>query len=354
MYKRQGIKSADTFTRWRTHYLSHGSFRRDRRGRFTSGFMLRHDDLKLALTKFLLSKLKKDINISDVSLLACACIPLSPSPSPHSQQTRDFINEKLLKEFPIGTIDKASGLRRPVSYETTHQWMLTCGCSYNVVRKSYYNDTHERHDNQLDRVTKSYRHAFVGFREEKWWCISPEQKQTFESQYPNWPHDQFAVRIPKHDVGAFPPQGGTPYYQRQKEFVASDEPWFEYHIDFLPEELVFPLNSGRGGFVSQQRSVKMPVAAPRSNDQCIERLCDLLTVSCPQTLQLLQNQVDRVAVGSHITHVRVCCMHACMRVCVYIFFIKHARTHTHARTHAHTHTHAHTRKSFMVSIIMQR
>ena len=33
-----------------------------------------------------------------------------------------------------------------------------------------------------------------------------------------------------------------------------------------------------------------------------------------------------------------------MRVCVYIFFIKHARTHTHThtRTHAHTHTHAHT------------
>ena len=78
-----GIKSADTFTRWRTHYLTHGSFRPDRRGRFTSGFLLRHDDLKLALTRYLLSKVKRDINISEVRCLS-VCLPVHPHPHPHS------------------------------------------------------------------------------------------------------------------------------------------------------------------------------------------------------------------------------------------------------------------------------
>ena len=248
--------------------------------------------------------MKKDISISEVRCLpVClsACLPTHPT---HHPQTRDYINEKLLNEFPIGKIDKGSGLRRPISYETAHQWMLTCGCLYKNVRKSYYNDTHERHDNQLDRVTKSYRHAFVSFREEKWWCISPRQKSTYELKYPNWPRDELAQRIPKDDVGAFPPRGGTPHYQKQKQYDDSDEAWYEYHTDFLPEELVHKLNRGRGGFVSQRRYVNMPVAAPRGNKECIERLCDLLTVSCPQTLQLLQKQIDSVAIGSDIRCVR--------------------------------------------------
>ena len=168
------------------------------------------------------------------------------------------------------------------------------------MKKSYYNDTHERHDNQLDRVTKSYRHAFVAFREEKWWCLPPREKRKYELRYPNWPRDELAHRIPKDDVGAFPPQGGTRYYQKEKEHVESDEAWYEYHTDFLPEDLVLNLNGGRGGFVSQRRQVKMPAAAPRGNDECIERLCDLLTVSCPQTLQLLQKQIDRLAIGANI------------------------------------------------------
>lgn len=248
---------------------------------------------------------------------AClSALPAHPHPTHHHTQTRDFINETLLDSFPIGKIDKCSGLRRPISYETAHQWMLTCGCLYKTVQKSYYNDTHERHDNQLDRVTKSYRHAFVGFREEKWWCLSPLQKSTYQLKYPNWPRDELAHRIPKSDVGAFPPRGGTPYYHEQKKLFDSDEAWYEYHTDFLPEELVINLNRGHGGFVSQRRYVKMPVAAPRENDECIERLCDLLTVSCPQTLQLLQKQVDRVVIGSHIR---------CVRAYTHMTFL---RTHT--------------------------
>lgn len=244
-----------------------------------------------------------------------ACSDSNPHPTHHHIQTRDFINETLLKGFPIGKIDKCSGLRRPVSYETAHQWMLTCGCLYKTAKKSYYNDTHERHDNQLDRVTKSYRHLFVSFREEKWLCLSPRDKQKYALKYPNWPRDELAQRIPKDDVGAFPPNGGTAYYQKQKGIVKSDEQWYEYHTDFLPEEVVINLNRGHGGFVSQRRDVNMPVAAPRGNTECIERLCDLLTVSCPQTLQLLQKEIDRVVIGSDIR-------------CV----------HTH---HAHSHPHLH-------------
>ena len=168
----------DTFTRWRKYYLTNGCFRPDRRGRFTAGFLLRHDDLKLALSQWLLGRTKRDINISDVRYVACtstsahihihACTRANTVTLTHLIQTRDFINNSLLKEFPIGKIDKCSGLCRPVSYETTHQWMLGCGCQYKPFKKTYYNDTHERHDNQLDRVTKATRHAYTSFREEKW------------------------------------------------------------------------------------------------------------------------------------------------------------------------------------------
>ena len=61
-----GIKDPDTFTRWRKHYMINGCFRPDRRGRFTSGFLLRHDDLKQMLSNWLLGRLKRDINIDDV------------------------------------------------------------------------------------------------------------------------------------------------------------------------------------------------------------------------------------------------------------------------------------------------
>jgi len=61
-----GIKDPDTFTRWRKHYMTTGYFQPDRRGRFTSGFLLRHDDLKDKLRQWLLGRLKRDININDV------------------------------------------------------------------------------------------------------------------------------------------------------------------------------------------------------------------------------------------------------------------------------------------------
>ena len=46
--------------------MSTGCFEPDRRGRFAAGFLLRHDDIKTALTQWLLARLKRDINISDV------------------------------------------------------------------------------------------------------------------------------------------------------------------------------------------------------------------------------------------------------------------------------------------------
>ena len=236
---------------------------------------------------------------------------LTHSPPTHPQ-TRDYVNEKLLSSFPIGKLDKCSGLCRPVSYETTHQWMLSCGCKYKKFEKTYYNDTHERHDNQLDRVKKAKRHGFVSFREEKWYCVSPAEKERLVEQYANWPSGDISQRIPKRDVGAFPPNGGTQTYLDAKESVDGLEDWYEYHTDFLPEELVMGLNSGRGGFVSQRRYVGMPRATPRTNKECIARLCDLLTVSCPQTELLLQKNIDRLVVGSRIRCVCVC---VCVWVC---------------------------------------
>ena len=61
-----GIKGPRTFTRWRNYYMSHGRFEPDRRGRFAAGFLLRHDDIKSTLTQWLLARVKRDINISDV------------------------------------------------------------------------------------------------------------------------------------------------------------------------------------------------------------------------------------------------------------------------------------------------
>lgn len=116
----------------------------------------------------------------------------------------------------------------------------------------------------------------------------------------NRPDDSLAKRIPKCDVGQFPPNGGTPDYISEKSRVDSLDDWFEYHTDFLPEELVLTLNSGLGGYVSQRRSMKMPPAAPTRNAECVSRLCDLLTTSCPQTHLLLQQNIDRAVVGNYI------------------------------------------------------
>ena len=171
------------------------------------------------------------------------------------------------------------------------------------------------------------------------YCVSPEEKKRLEKKYPNWPDDQFATRIPKRDVGAFPPNGGTPEYVKAKEDVESKHDWYEYHTDFLPEELAHQLN---GGFVSQRRLVKLPCAAPRNNSECIKRLSDLLTTSCPQTQLLLQKEIDRIVVGCDIK---------------YVFVLLACRMHTHTRTHTHPRTHTHRKKfgpSFYNGRILKR
>ena len=129
------------------------------------------------------------------------------------------------------------------------------------------------------------------------------------------PDDSLATRIPCGDVGLFPPNGGTRDYIDAKASVDDLDDWFEYHTDFLPEKLVITLNSGLGGYVSQRRLMKMPLAAPKTNDECIDRLCDLLTTSCPETHLLLQRNIDLAVIGTYIRSfvcVRVC---VCARVC---------------------------------------
>ena len=54
--------------------MSNGCFEPDRRGRFAAGFLLRHDDIKSALTQWLLARVKRDINISDVRTCMHACM----------------------------------------------------------------------------------------------------------------------------------------------------------------------------------------------------------------------------------------------------------------------------------------
>ena len=130
-------------------------------------------------------------------------------------------------------------------------------------------------------------------------------------RYAVWPSDDFCTRIPKRNVGSNPPNVGTPHYQNAKRNVECDEDWYEYHTDFLPEELTLALNSGRGGFVSQRKFVILPAAAPRNNRECIDRLCDLLTTSCPQTELLLQNAIDNIIVGSSIRFDLFVCMISC-------------------------------------------
>ena len=120
--------STSTLYRWRQQFFKYNKFLPDTRTNIVQGFIMRHEDLSLDLERFLLSSVGKDLTVDT---------------------TRDFINNKLLKDFPVGKIDKSTTLRRPVSYETVHQWMKLLGCNYDEVKKNYYVDTHERHDNQV-------------------------------------------------------------------------------------------------------------------------------------------------------------------------------------------------------------
>ena len=97
------------------------------------------------------------------------------------------------------------------------------------------------------------------------------------SKYQDWSKDMHN-RIPVKDVGCFPVRGGTEYYKTMATDAQTDEDWYEYHVDFLPEELTATLNEGRGGFVSQRRKVCLPRSCPRAEDTdgLRRRLSDLL------------------------------------------------------------------------------
>lgn len=149
-----GIKNVDTFTpRWRTHYLLSGPWKFQTWQWQTRSFYVwistqtwRPQAFTYTVFNLLLSRVKKekkDIIISDVSHLT-VCLPwlLTPAITPLTITCRhgiSAINKTLLKSFPVGRIDKCSGLRRQIFYETAHQWILTCGCLYKTVKKSCIN-----------------------------------------------------------------------------------------------------------------------------------------------------------------------------------------------------------------------
>lgn len=132
------------------------------------------------------------------------------------------------------------------------------------------------------------------------YCISPSKRRTMMAKYKDWPSKQH-TRIPVKDVGRFPIHGGTEDYVHNLD-SADDEEWYEYHVDWLPEELAQTLNGNRGGYVSQRSVVYLSRSAPRLDDTAglVERLSDLLVVSDPNTRDVLQRQVDRSLVGQKV------------------------------------------------------
>lgn len=72
------------------------------------------------------------------------------------------------------------------------------------------------------------------------------------------------------------------------------EAWTEYHVDFMPDVLRGGFNGGIGGYVSQRRTCnQLKACAPRTDEELIPLLCDLLVVTSSQTHDLLRWHLDR-------------------------------------------------------------
>ena len=88
----------------------------------------------------------------------------------------------------------------------THTLILRAGCEYDTFKKTYYVDTHERHDVVLDRVNKCVRDSFIELREPHWVAFSTSELKQLKTTYGDkWPADKLASKIPVEDVGQFPP-----------------------------------------------------------------------------------------------------------------------------------------------------
>ena len=75
--------------------------------------------------------------------------------------------------------------------------------------------------------------------------------------------------------------------------ISSDEsgdgPWFEYHVDSLPDGVrgILP----NGGYPSMLREVACPISVPEADADVLKLLPDLLVSSTPQLHACLRKQV---------------------------------------------------------------
>ena len=76
------------------------------------------------------------------------------------------------------------------------------------------------------------------------------------------------------------------------------EPWIEYNVDFMPDDLRVNFNGGIGGYVSQRAlCTKLKPCAPRTDEELIPLLCDLLVVSSPQLHGRLRREIDDLTIS---------------------------------------------------------
>ena len=126
--------SKTTFYVWLKEYITTGQFKTDKRGLWAERFLEHNEDLKTQMQDWIMQQKEIDVDL-----------------------TWDYINDTLLKDFPVGRLCGSSGLQRPVCRTTALAWMKLCGAEFKTRLRGYYNDTHERWDNQLYR---------------SWWCLA--------------------------------------------------------------------------------------------------------------------------------------------------------------------------------------
>ena len=219
-----------TFYNWLKEYATNGQFKRDERGLWAENFIAHNEDLKRTMTDWLLKQKEIDIDFS-----------------------WDYVNNILLKDFPVGRICTSSGLCRPVTRMTVISWVKLCGGALKTRMRGYYNDTHERWDNLFYRALFCLLVEFIEYRQPRfgtvcvlcvlslrcasnislpstrWVCIPHEHKLQLESEG-DWIPDELAVRVPVNDVGEFPPGVGVQEYKDIKRTNPSTNAWLVMFI----------------------------------------------------------------------------------------------------------------------------
>ena len=179
----RGRLASKTFYKWRKQFVLHGKFDRDERGLSQFGWILVNEDKKAELTFWLQSQ--KEISVRD---------------------SRDWINNHLLADIPVGRVHEYGRLKRPIVPSTAHRWMLLCNAKYEPVTQTYVTSAHQRHDTLLYRTWFCDLDYFLSLRMHRWVCFSRDTLLKLKAHYGDeWPSDSLSHKIPVEDVGQFPP-----------------------------------------------------------------------------------------------------------------------------------------------------